>query len=120
MLHASGQAALSSLFLCNLKAGDKILSHFSLYGGTHELLHKVLHQSGIEPVIADLRDLNKAEEAMKNNAELRMVHIETPANPTIQCVDIEAVAKLAKNIILSCRSTTLLQRLTCNNLLNTT
>ena len=42
-----------------------------------------------------------------------MVHIETPANPTIQCVDIEAVAKLAKIYILSCRSTTLLQRLTC-------
>lgn len=107
MLHASGQAAMSSLFLCNLKSGDKILSHYSLYGGTHELLHKVLDQSGIEPIIVDLRDLDKAEEAMKNNPALRMVHVETPANPTIQCVDIEAVAKLAKkyNLIVSVDNT---------------
>ena len=96
MLHASGQAAMTTLFLSNLKAGDKILSHYSLYGGTHELLHKVLDQCGIEPIIADLRDLDKAEKAIQQNPGLRMVHIETPANPTIQCVDLKAVSKLAK------------------------
>jgi len=96
ILHASGMAALSVLFQSNLKAGDAVLSHFSLYGGTHEYLHKVLAQNGIEPVIADLRDLNIAEAAIRQNKNIRLVHIETPANPTIQCVDIEAVTKLAK------------------------
>lgn len=96
ILHASGMAAISNLFQSNLKSGDAVLSHYSLYGGTHEYLHKILTQNGIETIIADLRDLNIAEAAIKQNKNIRLVHIETPANPTIQCVDIEAVTKLAK------------------------
>ncbi len=96
ILHASGMAALSNLFQSNLKTGDAVLSHFSLYGGTHEYLHKILAQNGIKTIIADLRNLNFAEDAIKQNKNLRLVHIETPANPTIQCVDIEAITKLAK------------------------
>ena len=96
ILHASGMAALSCLFQTNLKSGDAVLSHFSLYGGTHEYLHKILVQNGITPVIADLRDLNVAEDAIRQNKNIRLVHLETPANPTIQCVDIEAIAQLAK------------------------
>ncbi|MEO7801101.1 MAG: PLP-dependent aspartate aminotransferase family protein [Ginsengibacter sp.] len=96
ILHASGMAALSTLLLGNLKAGDKILSHFSLYGGTQELMQKVLPELNIEAVIVDLRDLNKAEEALKNDGSIKMLYLETPANPTIQCVDIEALTKLGK------------------------
>lgn len=97
ILHASGMAALSNLFQSNLKAGDAVLSHFSLYGGTHEYLHKVLAQNGVKAVIADLRNLNIAEEAIKQNSAIRLIHLETPANPTIQCIDIEAITKLAKH-----------------------
>jgi methionine-gamma-lyase len=96
ILHASGMAALSNLFQSNLKTGDAVLSHFSLYGGTHEYLHKILKQNGIRPVIADLRNLDMAETAIKQNKNIRLIHLETPANPTIQCIDIEAVTKLAK------------------------
>lgn len=96
ILHASGMAALSNLFQSNLKTGDAVLSHFSLYGGTHEYLHKILKQNGIMPVIADLRDLNTAETVIKQNKNIRLIHLETPANPTIQCIDIEAVTNLAK------------------------
>lgn len=100
ILHASGIAALSNLFQSNLKTGDAVLSHFSLYGGTHEYLHKVLPQNGITPIIADLRDLNIAEAAIKQNKNIRIMHLETPANPTIQCVDIKAITKLAKQYSL--------------------
>jgi methionine-gamma-lyase len=96
ILHASGMAAISNLFQSNLKSGDAVLSHFSLYGGTHEYLHKILAQNGIKVMISDLRDLNIAETAIKQNKNLRLIHIETPANPTIQCVDIEGITKLAK------------------------
>jgi methionine-gamma-lyase len=96
LLHASGQAAMSTLFFSTLKAGDKVLSHHSLYGGTHEMLTRVLHDCGVEAIIADLHDLNRAEELLKNDASIKLVHLETPANPTIQCVDIEALAGLAK------------------------
>lgn len=65
LLHSSGQAAMTTMLLGNLKAGDKILSHYSLYGGSHELLHRVLPPLHIEPVIADLRDLNLAEDIIK-------------------------------------------------------
>ena len=41
LLHSSGQAAMTTMFLSTLKSGDTILSHFSLYGGTHELMMKV-------------------------------------------------------------------------------
>lgn len=95
-LHASGQAAMATLFLGTLKAGDTILSHFSLYGGTHELMLKVLAQTGIHTSIIDMRNLNLVEDALKNDPTIKMVHIETPANPTINCVDIESVTLLAK------------------------
>ena len=107
ILHASGMAAISTLFLSALKKGDKILSHFSLYGGTQEMLNKVLPPLGMESVIVDLRDLNKAEEALKQHPDIRMIYLETPANPTIQCVDIEELAKLGKQYgkIIACDNT---------------
>ncbi|HEU5365243.1 MAG TPA: PLP-dependent aspartate aminotransferase family protein, partial [Hanamia sp.] len=95
-LHASGMAAISTLMLGNLKSSDKILSHYSLYGGTQELMNKVLPELGIEAIIIDLRDLNKAEEAIKNDSKIKLMYLETPANPTIQCVDIDALTKIAK------------------------
>ena len=107
ILHSSGMAAISTLMLMNLKSGDKILSHFSLYGGTNEILHKILPAIGIDPVIEDLRDLNRAEEALKKDPSIRMMYLETPANPTIQCVDIEQLAKLAKKygLLVACDNT---------------
>ncbi|HEY5406278.1 MAG TPA: PLP-dependent aspartate aminotransferase family protein [Ginsengibacter sp.] len=107
LLHASGMAALATLLLGNLKAGDKILSHFSLYGGTQELMEKVLPGLGIEAIIVDLRNLNAAEDAIKNDRGIKMLYLETPANPTIQCVDIEELTKLGKrnNLIVAVDNT---------------
>ncbi len=96
LLHASGQAAMSTLFLSTLKAGDKVLSHHSLYGGTHQMLTTLLYQNGIEALIEDLHDLEKTAQYLQQYPEIKLIHLETPANPTIQCVDIEAIANLAK------------------------
>ncbi len=96
ILHASGMAAMSTMLLGNLKAGQKVLTHFSLYGGTHELVEKILPGFGMEPVIVDFHDLNKVEDAIKADKAIALMHIETPANPTLQCVDIEALASLGK------------------------
>jgi methionine-gamma-lyase len=95
-VHASGMAAINTLMLGNLKSGDKILSHYSLYGGSQELMNRVLPGLGIDAIIIDLRDLNKAEQAMKDDPAIKMLYLETPANPTIQCVDIEELTKLAR------------------------
>jgi methionine-gamma-lyase len=106
LLHASGQAAMATMFMSNLKSGDTLLSHYSLYGGTYELMHKVLEENGIKTLIADMRDLNVVEDAIGHN-KIKLIHIETPANPTIQCVDIEQVTKLAKkhNILVTVDNT---------------
>src|SRR5450755_1551753 len=107
LLQSSGMAAISTLLLMNLKSGDKVLTHFSLYGGTQEILQNVLPSFGISAVIADLRDLDKAGAALKADPAIRMLYIETPANPTIQCVDIEELTKLAKQrgVIVACDNT---------------
>jgi methionine-gamma-lyase len=107
ILHSSGMAAISTLMLSTLKAGDKVLTHFSLYGGTEELIHRILPPLGIEPVITDLRDLDKAENAIKNDKAIKLLYIETPANPTVQCVDIEELAALAKKhkLLIACDNT---------------
>jgi methionine-gamma-lyase len=107
ILHASGMAALTTLLISNLKAGDKILTHFSLYGGSQELLEKILPPLGIEAIIADLRDLNKAEEILKTDSRIKMLYLETPANPTLQCVDIDELGKLGKlyNKLVACDNT---------------
>ena len=96
ILHASGMAAISTLFIGNLKAGDKVLTHYSLYGGTHELLESILPGLGVEVVIADLRDIATAQQAIEADSHIKMLYLETPANPTIQCVDIEALTDLAQ------------------------
>jgi methionine-gamma-lyase len=107
LLHASGMAAISTLLLANLKQGDKVLSHFSLYGGTQDLLNRLLPGLGMGSVIADLRDPERAEDALRADPSIRMVYLETPANPTIQCVDIEALAQIAHRhgCIVACDNT---------------
>jgi methionine-gamma-lyase len=67
----------------------------------------VLPPLGIEAIIADLRDLNKAEEILKSEKGITMLYLETPANPTIQCVDLEALTNLGKkyNLIVACDNT---------------
>lgn len=106
-LQASGMAAISALFMSTLKTGDKILSHYSLYGGSQELMDRLMPDFGVSATIADLRDLNKAEDALKADPAIRMIYIETPANPTLQCVDIEALTRLGKQYgkIVACDNT---------------
>lgn len=107
ILHASGMAAISTLLLSTLKAGDKILTHYSLYGGTDDAMRLVLPALGIETVVADLRDLQKAEDVLKTDASVKLLYLETPANPTIQIVDIEALTAITKrhNRLVACDNT---------------
>jgi methionine-gamma-lyase len=96
ILHSSGMAALNTLFISHLKAGDKVLTHYSLYGGTQELLEKILPPLGVDVIITDLRDLNKAKQALLSDKKIKMLYLETPANPTIQCVDLDELTRLGK------------------------
>ena len=96
LLHASGQSAMTTMFMSNLQSGDTILSHFALYGGTNELFKSVLPQSGIKATIINMRDLNVVEDALKKDSSIKLIHVETPANPTLQCIDLAGISELAK------------------------
>ncbi|MBE2290206.1 MAG: PLP-dependent transferase [Chitinophagaceae bacterium] len=97
ILHSSGMAAVTTMLLGNLKAGQKIITHHSLYGGTHELIEKILPGLGIEAIIVDFHDVNRVEDALKADGNIALMYLETPANPTLQCIDLEALSTLGKS-----------------------
>jgi len=96
LLHASGQSAMTTLLLSNLSAGDVVLSHPGLYGGSHELLYGLLPRLGIRAISASLREENELEKLVQNTKNLKLIHIESPANPTMTCIDVEMVCRVAK------------------------
>jgi methionine-gamma-lyase len=96
LLFSSGMSAIATLVMATLQSGDKILAQGNLYGGTTELFTKVFHPLGIETVLTDLKNLNQVEELVKNDPKIRLLYFETPANPTLACVDIAALADIAK------------------------
>ena len=96
LMFSSGMSAISTLMMAMLEKGDKILSQGNLYGGTTELFAKIFSSFGIELVMMDLHDLERVEETIKNDLGIKMLYFETPANPTLACVDIKALADIAK------------------------
>jgi cystathionine gamma-lyase len=91
---ASGLAAMSTV-LELLASGSHIVVSDDLYGGTFRLFDKVRRQSAnLEFSYADLTDASRFESTIKKNT--RMVWIETPSNPLLKIVDLEAIAKIAR------------------------
>lgn len=95
VLTSSGMSAISTLLLGLLKSGDTVLSQGNLYGGTTELLTGILQPLGVETIFTDLRDLDGVERLLRVKPSVRLLYCETPANPTLACVDIAALAELA-------------------------
>jgi cystathionine beta-lyase/cystathionine gamma-synthase len=92
----SGMAAISTLFLTLCHPGSTFVYTTPLYGGTYHLIHQILQPLGIQgiPVLAgDTSALTKAIESAQN---LRLVFIETPANPVLTMTDIGAAAAQAR------------------------
>jgi methionine-gamma-lyase len=96
VLFSSGMSAISTLLLCLLKPGEKVLTQGNLYGGTTDLLTKVMSPLEVEPVFTDLRELEKVEDLLKKDKSIRLLYFETPANPTLACVDIDKLASLTR------------------------
>lgn len=91
---ASGMAAIASV-LELLDAGAHVVAMNDLYGGTYRLLERVRKRSaGLQVDFVDLRDPAALESAMR--PDTRMVWIETPTNPLLKLVDLEAVAAIAR------------------------
>jgi cystathionine gamma-synthase len=91
---ASGMAA-ESTFLYLLKPGDHVVLGDDVYGGTYRLLAQVLAESAaVEFDTVDMTDLDAVKKAVRD--ETRVVWVETPTNPLLKIVDIEAAATIAR------------------------
>ena len=90
---SSGMGAISSTLWTVLKAGDHVVTDKTLYGCTFALMCHGLTRFGIEVSFVDTSNLDEVKNAMKENT--RVVYLETPANPNLKIVDLEALSKLA-------------------------
>lgn len=91
---ASGVAALHALFFTFLRSGDHVVSSDVTYVATHRLLTELLPARwGITATLVDSSDPDAVRAAIR--PETRLVHVETPANPTTRITDVDAVAAVA-------------------------
>jgi len=92
LVFASGLCASTTMMLM-LKSGDHVVVMDDVYGGTNLLFSKCLVHHGLEFDFVDCRYLDRLEAAIRPTT--RMLWIETPTNPTMKIVDIQAVAAVA-------------------------
>ena len=91
---ASGVGALHALFWTLLKSGDRVLYPKGSYMAVYRMFHELFNQKfQVDTVMVDMTDLDAVERAITPGT--RLVHIETPDNPTVGVTDIAAVAEIA-------------------------
>jgi cystathionine gamma-synthase len=90
---ASGLAAETTLILARLRPGDHLVLGDDVYGGTYRLLARVLSDWGVAFDTVDLTDPDAVRAAVRE--ETGMIWVETPTNPFLKVVDIEAMSAIA-------------------------
>lgn len=90
---ASGMAAVFAALASQLRAGDRVVSSRALFGSCHYIISEQLPKFGIETVMVDGTDLGQWKKALAKKT--KCVFLETPSNPSLEIIDIRAVARLA-------------------------
>lgn len=90
---ATGMAAVFASMMCQLKTGDRVVASRVLFGSCHYIIADILPRFGIETEFVDGSDNAAWERALAKPANL--VFLESPANPTLEIVDLERVCQLA-------------------------
>jgi len=105
LLFASGMAAITTSILALVKAGDHIVTQRDIYGGVIKFLSLWLPKLGVETTFVDTNNLEQHERAIR--PDTKILHIESPTNPTVRVVDLEKIAALARkhNLITTIDST---------------
>ena len=102
---ASGLAAIATLLDC-LDSGSHVIAMDDLYGGSYRLFERVRRRSaGLDFSFVDLSDVTALEAAIRPDTKL--IWVETPTNPLLKLVDLEAVASVARKhgIVTACDNT---------------
>ena len=103
---ASGVAARSGLFFALLESGDHVIFSSVTYIAVYRLLNELFkNKFNVETTIVDTSDLEAVKKAVRPNTKL--IHIETPGNPTLTISDIRAIAEIAheNGVLLSVDNT---------------
>jgi cystathionine beta-lyase/cystathionine gamma-synthase len=105
LLFSSGMAAITTSILSLVKAGDHIVAQRDIYGGVTKFLSQWLPKLGVETTFVDTNDIAQHERAIRPTTKI--IHIESPTNPTVRVVDLEKIAALARkhNLITTIDST---------------
>jgi methionine-gamma-lyase len=90
---SSGMGAVSTVYMTLLDAGAHVVSTASVYGPSRTLLETQFSRFGVDASFVDTSDVAQVRAAMRPNTKL--VYLETPANPTMQVADIEAIAEIS-------------------------
>lgn len=93
---ATGMAAVWASLAAQLKAGDRLVASKALFGSCHVVCSEFLPKFGVESVMVDGTNLNEWEDAL--NKPTDVVFMETPSNPQMDLIDIEAVCSLAHKV----------------------
>lgn len=93
---ASGMAAISAILGVLTKSGDEIIAHKTLYGCTFSLMNNWYPRYNIKTIKVDLTDINNLGNAITPNT--RVVYFESPANPNLELIDIEAVVNKIREV----------------------
>lgn len=93
MCFGSGLAAIDAI-LKTLRPGDEVISSNDLYGGSYRLFTKIFQDFGIKFTFVGMHDMSEVEKAI--SSKTKIIWVETPTNPMLHIVDIEAAANLAK------------------------
>ena len=93
---ATGMAAVTASLLGDLRAGDHVVASRVLFGSCHWIISTLLPRLGIATTFVDGRRLNAWREAVR--PETRFFFTESPGNPNLELVDIEAVAAIAREV----------------------
>lgn len=109
----TGMAAMTASLLAGLRAGDHVLGARALFGSCRWLLDELLPRYGIETTVIDGMDIDAWKKGVRPNT--KVFFMETPANPTLEIIDIKAVADLAhengaKLVVDNVFATPILQR----------
>jgi cystathionine gamma-synthase len=100
---SSGMASEHALITAVAAAGDHVVIPNDLYGGTYRLVDKVLSRWGLNYTMVDQTDLDAVERAV--TAETKLIWIETPTNPTLNVVDIEAIIARKRQALVAVDNT---------------
>jgi cystathionine gamma-synthase len=100
---SSGMAATHALITAHCNAGDHVILPQDLYGGTYRLVDKVLARFGLEYDLVDQTDLDALEGARR--PQTRLIWVETPTNPLLNVVDIDAVIERKRDAIVAVDNT---------------